>query len=203
MVLQAAGARGKAACDPAQVDRALGNIETVGQQAMAELRRLLRLLQPDDAPAAEVSAYEPRPGVAQIDKLVNIMNSMGLAVELHKEGTPTQLEPGVDLAAYRVVQEALTNAAKNEGIGTRAVVTVAWGPAALQLTVLDRGGGQRSDRTDLSTGHGLSGMRERVRAAAGRLRVESVPGGGFVVEATLPVTQMDVARAVVGGGQGS
>jgi signal transduction histidine kinase len=202
MVLQAAGARGRLVCDPAQVDRALDNIEITGQQAMVELRRLLWLEQPGDAAAAGVSVYEPRPGVAEIDNLVEIMNSVGLAVELHKEGTPTQLDPGVDLAAYRVVQEALTIAGKQEGLGTRAFVTVAWGPAALRLTVLHRGGGQRANCADLSAGHELRGMRERVRAAAGHLRVESVPGGGFVVEATLPVTQMEVGRAVVGGGVG-
>jgi len=201
MLLQAAVARGKLAGDPAQVDRTLDNIETAGQEAMVELRRLLRLVQPGDSPASDGSVYEPRPGVAQIDNLVDIMNSVGLVVELRKEGTPTQLDPGVDLVAYRVVQEALTNAAKQEGCGTRAVVTLAWRPTALQLTVLHRGGRQRASRSDLSSGHGLIGMRERVRAAAGRLRVESAPDGGFV-EVTLPVTQMGVGRAVVGGGEG-
>lgn len=202
MVLQAAGVRGQPSCDPARADRALDAIETTGQQAMVELRRLLWLEQPGDAAAAGVSMYEPRPGVAQIDNLVDVMNSVGLAVELRKKGTPTRLDPGVDLAAYRVVQEALTIAGKQEGLGTRAFVTMAWDPAELRLTVLHRGGGQRGNCADLSARTEFRGIRERVRAAAGHLRVESVPGGGFVVDATLPVTQREVGPAVVGGGVG-
>ena len=81
-------------------------------------------------------------------------------------------------------------------------MTMTWDPAELRLTVLHRGGGQRGNCADLSARTEFRGIRERVRAAAGHLRVESVPGGGFVVDATLPVTQREVGPAVVGGGVG-
>ncbi|TWP51294.1 hypothetical protein FKR81_16940 [Lentzea tibetensis] len=186
MVLQAAGARRS---DVSQdVERALANIESAGQQAMVELRRLLKLVQD----GGEQHHFQPPPGVRQVAGLVEVIRSAGPSVELLEQGTPGELAPSVDLAAYRVVQEALTNVAKHAGAHAHAVVTMRWELQQLVIEVRDNGREQRAPTSAaLSTGHGLSKLRERVQSACGKLTAGPAEGGGFLVAATLPTQRGD------------
>ncbi|GLZ34948.1 two-component sensor histidine kinase [Lentzea sp. NBRC 105346] len=194
MVLQAAGARGKDISP--ETDRALTNIEQAGQQAMVELRRLLKLVQ-----EGEQRTFQPAPGVHQIGGLVEVIRSAGPSVELHQEGPPAELTPSVDLAAYRVVQEALTNVAKHAGAHAHAVVTMRWETDHLVIEVRDNGRCEPVVAA-LSTGHGLSKLRERVQSACGTLSAGPVGDGGFLVKATLPTQRGDGADDDPGVGGG-
>jgi signal transduction histidine kinase len=187
MVLQAGGARRMDISE--DTDRALSHIEQAGQQAMTELRRLLRLVQQDSS-----QPFQSPPGINEVDGLVRVISSTGPSVELRALGTPTALSPSVDLTAYRVVQEALTNVAKHAGPRAHAVVTLRWEARTLVIEVRDNGREQRAPSlAALSTGHGLIKLRERVQSACGRLSAGPVEGGGFLVEATLPTQRGTVA----------
>jgi signal transduction histidine kinase len=187
MVVQAGAARRSVAGNPDQATAALTQIESTGRQALAEMRRLLGLLRDGQDGSA---ALTPQPSLAHLDVLVAAAREAGLPVELAVEGEPRQLPAGVDLSAYRIVQEALTNSLKHAG-PTRATVRVCYDTKALEVQVWDDGHGPPpavgANGAAEGDGHGLIGMRERVALFGGSLEVGPRPGGGFRVAARLPL----------------
>jgi signal transduction histidine kinase len=125
----------------------------------------------------------PQPGLARVDDLIALARRAGLPVELTVEGEPRVLPPGVDLTAYRIVQEALTNSLKHAGPAT-AQVTVRYGRGAVELEVIDDGRGHGNGG---GSGHGLVGMRERVQVYGGELEAGRRKGSGYRVRARLPI----------------
>jgi signal transduction histidine kinase len=182
MVVQAGAARVVIERDPASASDALQRIEDTGRTGLAEMRRLVGILETDDG-----AALEPQPGLDQLDELLQRMRETGLPIEATVEGTPRRLSPGVDLTAYRVVQEALTNALKH-GAGAHARVLLRYGDDALELEIADNGRGPPPDGMQ-TPGHGLIGMRERVTLFGGSLETGERPGGGFLVRARIPLSQ--------------
>jgi signal transduction histidine kinase len=181
MVVQADAARHGAAADDPDTLAALAAIERTGRESLRELRRLLGLLRSDD----EDASLAPQPGVGDLPALVESVRAAGLPVDLRVDGDLPALAPGPDLAAYRIVQEALTNALRHAG-PARATVRVTYAARALRLEIADTGNSNGSHRSSPGAGHGLIAMRERARLyggtfAAGRRET------GFVVTATLPV----------------
>jgi signal transduction histidine kinase len=169
---------------PKEAAKALAAIEATSRTALTELRRLLGVLRQDGEPQGDLA---PAPGLADVDTLLGEVAKAGLAVRLRVEGTPWQLPAGVDLSAYRIVQEALTNVVKHAG-PARAQVTIRYGDRDVTVEVTDDGRGAAAPAGDgrVATGHGLIGMRERVAAFGGDLEVGPRPGGGFRVAARLP-----------------
>jgi signal transduction histidine kinase len=176
MVVQAGGARRILDRDPQRAVEAAAHIEDAGRAALAEMRRLLGVLHHSDERA-------PQPGMARLGALVERTRSAGLPVSLKVEGEPRSLPAGMDLTAYRVVQEALTNAIKHAGAAPTEV-TVRWEPEHLELEIVDSGGRAINGS---GGGHGLVGMEERVRLYDGQLRAGRREGGGFEVVARLPL----------------
>jgi signal transduction histidine kinase len=154
-------------------------IESSGRDALVELRRLLGILRSDD----EQLAIGPQPGLASLQSLVEQMRASGLPVELRIEGEPMHLPAGIDLSAYRIVQEALTNVVKHAG-DAAAQVVVRYEARALELDVVDDGRGRAMSRN--GSGHGLVGMRERVALYGGTLTTGTRDTGGYAVRARLP-----------------
>jgi signal transduction histidine kinase len=179
IVLQARGGRKVLDEEPAEARQALDAIERTASQALGEMRRLLGLLRESD----EELALAPQPTLARLDDLVTRVREAGLPVELTIEGEPGDLPPGVDLSAYRIVQEALTNALKHAGPAT-AHVTVRYGDGELDLEVADDGAGGTSNGG--AKGHGLTGIRERVAVFGGDVEAGLRPEGGYGVRARLP-----------------
>jgi signal transduction histidine kinase len=177
MVVQAGGARRILARDRERAVQAAQRIRQAGADALAELDTLLGVL--DESFAG--------PTLDGLPALVEQAEHAGLPVELAIEGTPRPLPAGAELAAYRVVQEALTNAIKHAG-GATTRVRVSWSDAALELHVGDRGDGGPAPRL-AGAGHGLFGMRERVRPYGGEVRAGPRVGGGFEVLARIPFEQ--------------
>jgi signal transduction histidine kinase len=202
MVVQAGAARRVLGSSPGEAREALLAVEASGRTAMTELRHLLGLLAPseeDEADASEVAMPEgagdasltPQPSVARIPALVSRLCAAGMPVELSVEapgGTPRDLPPGVDLAAFRVVQEALTNVMKHAG-QARTTVRLAYGPRDLIITVCDNGppaaGGQPPGLGP--GGRGLIGLRERIAVYGGELDAGPRPGGGWRLAARIPL----------------
>jgi signal transduction histidine kinase len=180
MVVQAGGARRILDRDPARALEAAEQIERTGREALAEMRHLLGVLHPGE----EARALAPQPTLAELDALIGRAQAAGLPVVLHEDGERRPLPAGLDLAAYRIVQEALTNALKYSG-GAAAEVTVTWGAIELAIEVRDRG----RVRITSDAGHGLVGMRERVRVYGGELETGPAKGGGWRVRATLPLVR--------------
>jgi signal transduction histidine kinase len=180
MVVQAGAARAVGANDPDAASEALRQIEASGRTGLLEMRRLLELLKADDGRAA----LEPQPGLAGLDPLLDGMRAAGLPVEATIEGEPRSLPPGVDLSAYRIVQEALTNTLRHAG-ASRAGVRLRYAADAIEIEVVDDGRGA-DPSADTGAGHGLIGMRERVQLFGGDLETGSAPDGGFHVRARLP-----------------
>ncbi len=159
---------------------ALRNVEEAGRTALAEMRRLLNAMR-DEGDEAELT---PHPGLDDLDRLVRHVGAAGLAVEVRVLGEPAPLPAGLDLSAYRIVQEGLTNALKHSGAGA-AEVTVDYGPDELRLEVRDHGVGDPGNVD--GHGYGLVGIRERVKLFGGELSAAPAPGGGFLVRARLPI----------------
>jgi signal transduction histidine kinase len=170
---------------PEEVGKALAAIEATSRSALTELRRLLGVLRQDGEPQASLA---PVPGLADLDALLAEVAKAGLAVKLRVQGRPAPLPAGLDLSAYRIVQEALTNVVKHAG-PARAQVVVGYGDHEVRVEVTDDGRGAATSASDgrAGTGHGLIGMRERVAAFGGDLEVGPRPGGGFRVAARLPL----------------
>ena len=182
MVVQAGAARSVLDHDREAARTAIGRIETTGRDGMIEMRRLIAILKDDGADAA----LAPQPGLAQLDGLVDTVREAGVPVEVVVEGTPRSLPSGLDLIAYRVVQEALTNVIKHAGRAS-ARVGLGWHDDGLDIEVADDGrGGPVAD----GPGHGLIGMRERVALYGGSLETAPRPGGGFLLRVRLPLTEV-------------
>lgn len=157
----------------------LAAIETTARQAMEELRRLFGVLRsPDDRPP-----LAPQPGLDQLPRLMERTRSAGLPVDVDVVGEPLDLPPGLDLTAYRIIQESLTNAIKHAGPAT-ARVQLRYSPSRLEILIQDDGCGKRDGATH---GHGLVGMEERVAMYGGTLTAGDMAGGGFAVTAAIPV----------------
>ena len=178
IILQARGARRTLQTEPDAAREALDAIETTGTAALAEMRGLVGVLHDDEQP----KPLAPPPSLRHVESLVATVREAGLPVELSIEGTPVGLPAGTDASAYRIVQEALTNALAHAGHATAKVV-IRYGADDLDLEIDDTGVGPR----DIEAGHGLTGMRQRVSFLDGRLDVGPRPGGGFTVRASLPL----------------
>ncbi|MFV2011769.1 MULTISPECIES: sensor histidine kinase [unclassified Micromonospora] len=188
MGVLATGARRVLHRDPAAADEALGTIADTSRSTLREMRRLLDVLRTDAEPAdAELT---PQPGLGGIESLVEQIREAGLPVTLRIDGVPGDLDPGVTLTLYRIVQEALTNALKHAGAAT-AEVRLSFGVYWLIVEVFDTGRGPGPDHGRV--GHGLVGMRERVALYGGTLRTGPRPGGGFRIYAKLPMEQLGAA----------
>jgi signal transduction histidine kinase len=183
IVVQARGGRRSIAADPAAAREALTEIETTAVGALAEMRRLVGVLRTDEGEVA----LAPRPGLRDLDGLVGRMRDAGLPVELRVEGAPVEVAPGIDVSAFRIVQEALTNVLRHAGPAA-ATVVVRYGELALDVMVTDTGTGAAGAR---DAGHGLAGMRERATLVGGSVEAGPGAGGGFVVRAHLPI---EIAR---------
>jgi signal transduction histidine kinase len=171
---------------PKEARRSLAAIEATSRAALEELRRLLGVLRQEDEPQGDLA---PAPGLANLDSLLAEVSKAGLAVKLRVNGTRPQLPAGVDLSAYRIVQEALTNVVKHAG-PAHAQVTIRYRDQDVTVEILDDGRGAVTSASDgrVGTGHGLIGMRERIQAFGGDLQTGPRPGGGFRVAARLPLT---------------
>ncbi|MGW4309024.1 sensor histidine kinase [Streptomyces californicus] len=189
MVVQADGAAYVMDTAPDQAKQALETISSTGRQALAEMRRLLGVLRTGDAP--ESGEYVPQPDVEQIEDLVEQVRQTGLEVDFKVEGTPRPLPSGVELTAYRVVQEALTNTRKHGGPDAGASVRLVYFDDGLGLLIEDDGRGAAhelyEDGGADGAGHGMIGMRERVGMVGGTLDAGPRPGGGFRISALLPL----------------
>ena len=180
MVLQVGAVRHKLP-DASTEDRdALRSVERAGRTALAEMRRLLGAMRSED----DEVELGPQPGLDGLDSLLAEVSRAGLPVELHVDGEPFTLPRGIDLSAYRIVQEGLTNALKHSR-AARADVTVSYQPHGLQLEVRDNGLGPAAGD---GLGHGLVGIRERVKIYGGEMTAQTAPGGGFVLSTRLPIT---------------
>ena len=179
MTVQAGAVRRLLREDQEKERDALATVEATGREALTEMRRLVGLLRDKGS----MPEFTPQPGMGTIDSLLDGVRAAGLPVELEIDGEPRELPPGMDLAAYRVVQEALTNALKYAG-PAHAWVAVSWGPGELELTVSNDG---RGDGDGTGGGQGLDGMRERVALYGGEIASGPREGGGYVVRARLPI----------------
>ena len=182
MTVQAAAAGDAFETQPGRVREALRSIESTGREALTELRRLLTSVQPENGP----SMFAPQPRLARLDALVEQVGAAGLAVELTIEGNAPELPPGVDLCAYRIVQEALTNTLKHAH-ASRASVLVRYGPSELEIQVTDNGRGRTAG--EAGSGNGIIGMKERAALVGGELRVGPASAGGFAVHARIPLEE--------------
>ena len=181
MVVQAGAARSVLDRDPEASVRALGAVEATGREALTEMRRLLGILRPD----GEDADHSPQPSLDRLGALIARSRDAGLDVELRIEGRAAPLAPGVDLTAFRLVQEGLTNALKHAG-PAHAEVVLRYAPRALDVEVRDDGRGAPRVNGD-GAGHGLIGMRERVALYDGALETGARDGGGFAIHAHLPL----------------
>jgi signal transduction histidine kinase len=180
MTVQASAVRRLLEPDQDREREALLVVEQTGREALAEMRRMVGVLRrPEEAPA-----LAPQPSLEHLDQLLANTREAGLPVELRIEGTPTELPPALDTTAYRIVQEALTNAVKHAN-ADRAEVLIRYGNGTVELVVSDDG---RGNGDGGGSGHGLVGMRERVSVYGGELEAGPQAGGGFRLRATLPVT---------------
>jgi signal transduction histidine kinase len=205
MVVQADGASYTLAADPDRAREALAAISATGRQALAEMRRLLGVLRREDEPAN--TARAPQPGIGELGELLDQARTAGLPVSFSVEGVPRPLPDGAALAAYRIVQESLTNTRKHAGPVASASVVLRYTSDALMLAISDDGRGGLAGPAvpssalpgapvgSAAAGHGLTGMRERVAMYGGSVAAGPRPGGGFEVTATLPFTPVRAGAA--------
>ena len=191
MVVQAGGARRILERDPARAVAAAELIERTGREALVEMRTLLGVLH-----AGEHADYAPQPTLQELDALVERTRGAGVPVALTVAGERRALPAGLDLAAYRVVQEALTNVVKHGG-GAPTEVQVHYRPDAVEVRIADQGDGAHVVRL-AGSGQGLTGMRERVRMYGGELRAGRRRGGGFEVLVRLPLEAEEEAALTAG-----
>jgi signal transduction histidine kinase len=182
MMVQAGAARMLVDSDPSSARGRLLAVEESGREALDEMRRMLEVLRD----TGDGDALGPQPGVEDVEQLVSDARAAGIDVDLAIEGEPVALPPGEALAAYRIVQEALTNVHKHAR-GTHVDVRVRYVPGALELAVENEPDDLGSPGSDGAGGHGLIGMRERVNLYRGELHVGPRAEGGFAVRARLPI----------------
>ncbi|WP_433428092.1 sensor histidine kinase [Nonomuraea sp. CA-141351] len=186
IALQAGAARRVIDTQPGRASQALGEIETVGREALSGLRRMLGALRHSQANRPHDAAEpHPSPGLADLDRLAEATTDAGVRVEVSRRGEPYRLPPEIDVSAYRIIQEAVTNVVRHAGTGSCRVF-VDYRDGELAIEVLDEGRGPR--RTPGSSGYGLIGMRERVSLLHGTFAAGPRPEGGFRVAAHLPLT---------------
>ncbi|MBO8189574.1 sensor histidine kinase [Streptomyces spirodelae] len=195
MVVQADGAAYVLDSSPEQTRMALETISGTGRQALAEMRRLLGVLRSGDPGKPDGDEYVPQPGVEQIAELVEQVRGAGLTVDFKVEGDPHPLPSSVELTAYRIVQEALTNTRKHGGPHVGATVQLCYRDDELCVLAEDDGRGAQRELYEEGgadgLGHGLIGMRERVGMVGGALEAGPRSGGGFRVRADLPLKGAD------------
>jgi signal transduction histidine kinase len=180
MVLQVGAVRHQLPSTLEEDKEALGRVEQAGRTALAEMRRLLGAMR-SDGDGVELG---PQPGLDALDSLVEHVSRAGLPVRLHVDGDAVALPRAIELSAYRIVQEGLTNALKHAQ-ASHADVTVHYRPDELELEVADDGNGPAA--TSNGHGHGLVGIRERVNIYGGEMTAGAAPAGGFVLRARLPL----------------
>jgi signal transduction histidine kinase len=180
MTVQAGAAKTVAADDLEGAVQAMEAVEEAGRQALSELRHLLDVLRPE----AEVDGLGPQPGLADVPRLIDQFERAGLNVSLTMNGARTDLPVRVDLSAYRIVQEALTNVLKHAGTTAQTEVRLSTDDRGVAIEVLDDGHG---DTILPGSGQGIVGMRERAQLLGGSLEAGPLPGGGFQVVARLPI----------------
>jgi signal transduction histidine kinase len=179
MVLRAGAVRHKLPTGFGEGEQALRDVEQTGRDALAEMRQLLGALRTED----ESADLAPQAGVANIPALAEAITRAGLAARFHVDGQPVPLPPGIDRTAYRIVQEGLTNALKHAR-AQQAEVLLSFSPSALRIEVSDDGAGPQGGD---GFGHGLLGIRERVKIYDGLMETLPGPKGGFVLRAQLPL----------------
>jgi signal transduction histidine kinase len=179
MVLQVGAVRHKLPDSLAQQRDALRSVERAGRTALAEMRRLLAAMRPE----GDEVEFVPQPGLEALDSLLDEVGRAGLPARLHVDGEPFPLPRAIDLSAYRIVQEGLTNALKHAH-ASDAYVTVRYRSDEVEIEVRDNGTG--SATTD-GLGHGLVGVRERVKIYGGEMSAGTAPDGGFVLSTRLPI----------------
>jgi signal transduction histidine kinase len=193
MIVQAAAAREVLATMPDEAAAAMSAVEGAGRTTMTELRHLLGLLAPaaDGDDGTDDAALAPQPSLGRLSPLIDRIAFAGLPVEVRISGEPRPLPTGIDVTAYRIVQEALTNALKH-GAGGRAEVTIRYAEHSLRVEVLTNGpsvltGDQPAPRGGDGAGRGLLGLRERVAVYGGALDARRRLGGGYRVRARIPL----------------
>ena len=218
MVIQAGAAQASMPPGADAAGQAIEAIRETGREAMAEMRRLLGLLRSEEAPEGAAAGgttvdptiaatRAPQPGVTDLEALASRTSEAGVEVSLQVIGSPRHIPSGVELSAYRVAQEALTNTLRHAGPGARAVLRLSFEPGALAVEVVDDGHGQPAveavERARGGVGHGLVGMRERVALFGGSLETGPVPGGGYRVLARFPLDESsDVGGDMTGVADG-
>jgi signal transduction histidine kinase len=183
IAIQSEAAARSARSNPDAVPAFLSRISAASRQALAEMRGVLAVLRPDATVLPTTGELSPQPGLEQVGELVASLRASGLETRLEAE--PMYLPPGIALAVYRIVQQSLTNVLKHAGAGAKAGVSISRSGTTVRVSVHDDGTGP-SGRAS-STAHGIVGMRERVAAYGGTLHTGARPGGGFEVEASIPV----------------
>ena len=184
IVIQSGGAQRVFESKPQLARDSLASIESTGRHALTDMERMLGMLRGTETPGEELS---PQPGLDDVVRLATRVSDAGLPVHVSVEGTPVALPPSVNLTAYRIIQEALTNALKHAG-PAHASVTIRYAPDNLHLTITDDGRGDAGQAAgDDGGGRGLIGMKERVAVFGGELSVGPRPEGGFRVHASLPL----------------
>lgn len=191
MVVQAGAARRVLDTSPDKAAAALANIEATGRESLTEMRRVLGILRAE----GDVADLAPQPKLAEFSELVNQCAEAGLAVELVIDGDQRDLGAGIELAAFRIVQEGLTNVLKHAGSAAKASVTLQYLPDHLAVSIVDDGRGAAGDPPPPGSGNGLVGMRERVDLYGGTLQTGPRAGGGYAVMAELPVVAVSDSAA--------
>jgi len=199
ITVQAAAAREIVATRPDDAARLMHSVETTGRDALAEMRRMLGVLRNDEPvdSAAEHRELTPQPSLDDLGTIIANCTQAGTPTELSISGDPRPLSPGVELAAFRTVQEALTNVVKHGGDAATATVGLRYDADALQIKICDTGRGAVSGLSRGGSGHGLIGMRERIEIYGGSLTAGPRPGGGYAVTASLPINATAGRPAVV------
>jgi signal transduction histidine kinase len=188
IAVQAAAGREIAHANPDKAAEVFARIETVGRESLAELRRMLGVLRDTGDGEASLS---PQPGIADIAAAVAQSSASGVATELIIDGNQRAVAPGIELAVYRIVQEALTNVRKHAGPTAAVTVRIAYEPHGLVVDVTDDGRGAATSLSRSGSGQGLIGMRERVEIYGGVFTAGPRPGGGYAVRAVLPIVNRD------------
>jgi signal transduction histidine kinase len=188
--VQAAAGREIVHTNPDKAAEVFARIETVGRESLAELRRMLGVLRETGEGGPSLT---PQPGIGDVPAAVAESTEAGVPTELVVDGDPRPLPPGIELAAYRIVQEALTNIRKHAGRSASARVHLRYEPTSLLVEVRDDGRGAASALAGIGAGHGLIGMRERVEVYGGELWAGPQRGGGFTVRASLPIPDAEPA----------
>ena len=184
IAVQAAAAQEIVHTDPDKAAVVLGRIENVGRQSLNEMRRMLGVLRNGDEDTT--ASLAPQPSLADVDSAVAHSADAGIATKLVVNGQRRELAPGIELAAFRIVQEALTNVLKHAGQRASATVTISYASDAVTIEINDDGRGAVSSLTNAGGGNGLIGMRERVEIYGGELSAGPRTGGGYTVRAVLP-----------------